>query len=224
MNYDSGNNAKDKKFESWFRQHYIIIILILLSIFLFLPILAPILIKIGFFSPAKLIYWVYSFFCHQLPFRSFFLFGHQPFYPLESAGIKGYLSFETVFNPVANDFDSFRNIIGTSFSGYKIAICQRDLAMYLFLLIFGIIFSISKMQIKKIPLWIWFIFGVLPLGIDGIIQLGSNSSLSFLAGIRWESTPYLRTITGALFGFFTGWYIFPTIELLFNHKSPEKLI
>jgi uncharacterized membrane protein len=40
-----------------------------------LPWLAPVLMKIGATGPARAIYHVYSFLCHQLANRSFFLFG-----------------------------------------------------------------------------------------------------------------------------------------------------
>ena len=42
-----------------------------------LPILAPIFAKIGFSIPAKIIYWIYSFFCHQLHWRSLHICDYQ---------------------------------------------------------------------------------------------------------------------------------------------------
>ena len=40
-----------------------------------LPWLAPVLMAMGVIEPARAIYFVYSFLCHQLADRSFFLFG-----------------------------------------------------------------------------------------------------------------------------------------------------
>lgn len=42
-----------------------------------LPFLAPLLMVVGWRLPAQIIYFVYSFQCHQLPERSFFICGYQ---------------------------------------------------------------------------------------------------------------------------------------------------
>ncbi len=42
-----------------------------------LPILAPILARLGWYWPAKIIYFIYSFFCHQLHWRSMHVCDHQ---------------------------------------------------------------------------------------------------------------------------------------------------
>ncbi len=43
----------------------------------FFSILAPILLKIGLEEPAKIIYFIYSFFCHQIDYRSLHIFDYQ---------------------------------------------------------------------------------------------------------------------------------------------------
>lgn len=52
----------------------LIVFLIVINI---LPVLAPILQYHGFIFPAKLIYFVYSFFCHQIHWRSLHVYDHQ---------------------------------------------------------------------------------------------------------------------------------------------------
>jgi uncharacterized membrane protein len=93
-----------------------------------------------------------------------------------------------------------------------VAICERDIAIYTGILLFGIIFSFAKNRIKSIPWYIWMLFGIVPIGLDGASQL--PSLLSFLP--KWlplrESTPLLRAITGALFGITTAWYGYPLID------------
>lgn len=42
-----------------------------------LPFLAPYLMAVGWRTPAQVIYSVYSLLCHQIPERSFFIWGHQ---------------------------------------------------------------------------------------------------------------------------------------------------
>ena len=222
MNFRNESENRDRVFEGWFRSNYLPLILGSLFIFISISFLAPLFLKVGLSFPAKVIYWLDSFFCHQLPFRSWFFFGDQPYYPLASAGIKNVIPFENYFQPAAMDFGLIRYIAGNSAAGYKMAICQRDIAMYFSLWIFGIVFILKDRKIKKLPLWIWFVFGVIPLGIDGGLQYLGNLNLSILRSIAHESTPLMRTITGSLFGLFTGWYIFPSLEKTFYKNSSGK--
>src|SRR3970040_1962902 len=57
--------------------------LALTGLWVVLPWLAPVFMQLGWEVPAKGIYWIYFFQCHQLPQRSFFLFGPQPMITLE---------------------------------------------------------------------------------------------------------------------------------------------
>jgi len=218
MNFRNDAKNRDRVFEGWFQSHYLHLILGSLFIFISLSFLAPILLKAGLSLPAKVIYWIDGFFCHQLPFRSWFLFGDQPYYPLASTGINNMLSFEDYFHPATMEFGIIRFETGNSAAGYKMAICQRDIAMYLSLWMFGLIFALMNRKIKKLPLWIWIVFGVVPLGLDGGVQFLGNLNVPFLESVAHESTPLLRTITGSLFGLFTGWYIFPALDIFINKK------
>jgi uncharacterized membrane protein len=58
------------------------------------------------------------------------------------------------------------------------------------------------------------LIGIGPIGLDGFSQLFSQFDWPFLASILpyRESTPFLRVLTGALFGFFTAWFAYPGIE------------
>jgi uncharacterized membrane protein len=218
MSFENNPNSVDKRFEAWFRKYYLNLILGFLLIFSIIPVFAPVLMKFGLTFPAKIIYWVYSFFCHQFPFRSWFLFGAQPFYPLALTGISQVNSFESTFQITTLNLNSVRSIIGNPYAGYKIAICQRDTAMYLSLFAFGLFFMIRNKRIKRISFGIWLLAGVLPLGLDGLTQYLGNYPLPFFGYLIRESTPLLRTITGSLFGLLTGWYIFPTLETIVNKK------
>ncbi len=103
--------------------------------------------------------------------------------------------------------------LGNAALGYKIALCQRDTAIYLFILIFGLIFGVSGRKIKELRWYVWLLLGILPIALDGGTQMVSQMGLSFLSWfpVR-ESTPYLRVLTGALFGFFTAWLGYPLVE------------
>src|SRR3989304_3635349 len=83
--------------------------------YLFLPFLAPILLKLGYSSTANFIYSVYSFLCHQRAERSMFLFGEKVSYSvddLKEIGIDNFL-----------ESRSFR---GNDDIGFKVAFCFRD--------------------------------------------------------------------------------------------------
>lgn len=183
----------------------------LLIIFILFAFLAPILMKIGFVIPAKVMYKIYSFFCHQLSFRSYFLFGEQIYYPRILSGVSVPIYYENLFEGNL-DLENARNFIGNEKIGYKVALCQRDIAIYSSLLFTGLFFQITNKKIKPIPWFVWIIVGLIPLGLDGISQFGGLgiNLFSFLP-VR-ESSPDLRTITGSLFGVCTGLFMFPMIE------------
>lgn len=61
-----------------------------------LPFVAPTLMKLGAEDAARAIYGLYTPMCHRFPFRSFFLYGEQPAYPLADATAgTGLRSFES---------------------------------------------------------------------------------------------------------------------------------
>ena len=184
----------------------------MLSLFLAFPFLAPVLLETGHTTSANIIYKFYSILCHQLTFRSFFLFGEQPVYPRQLAHVDNYLTYEQVTGQSISDLDYARKFEGNALLGYKIALCERDVAIYGSLLAFSILFMIFGKKIKQIPWYFWFIFALLPIAIDGFSQIpGLSSGWPSWLPIR-ESTPFLRVLTGSLFGFGTAWYIFPLME------------
>jgi hypothetical protein len=94
--------------------------------------------------------------------------------------------------------------------------------MYLSLWIFGLIFTLSDRKIKKLPLWIWIMVGVIPLGLDGGMQYLGSLKMPIFHSFARESTPLLRTITGGVFGLLTGWYIFPSLDVMINNEPFVK--
>ena len=170
--------------------------------------------KIGATLPAKIIYTVYSPLCHQLGFRSFYLFGDQPYYPRAAANIPGMKTFGQITNLDENDLISARRFLGNDFAGYKIALCERDVAIYGAIILFGILFALSKRKIKPLHWAIWLAICILPIGLDGFSQLFSQLPIQFIQQILpyRESTPTLRIITGFLFGFGTAWFGLPYVQ------------
>jgi uncharacterized membrane protein len=69
------------RFTLRFARNWLRIALVILGLYSLLPIVTPVLMKIGLQTPARVLYTLYSPFCHQFAFRSLFLFGDQPAYP-----------------------------------------------------------------------------------------------------------------------------------------------
>lgn len=61
----------------WLSRHWLLLFNVLAGIYAGLPLLAPVLAASGAVGPARAIYFIYSYLCHQQPARSFFVFGYQ---------------------------------------------------------------------------------------------------------------------------------------------------
>jgi len=68
---------KIKQLYNYFDTNYYKIILVFLIVLNIAPVLAPLLTAAGLTPVAQAIYWVYSFFCHQLDWRSLHVFDYQ---------------------------------------------------------------------------------------------------------------------------------------------------
>jgi uncharacterized membrane protein len=180
-------------------------------------------------GPANLIYGFYDKLCHQLTFRSWFLFGEQAYYPRERAGLhvrsfEEYASNEPFFEGLdVHTLDypllvAAGRFVGDDVMGWKVAYCQRDIAIYGSIALFCVVFGLLRrlgVKVPPLPFWAYILFGLVPVGLDGGIQLLANPPYNGL-GLAWypiyESTPYLRTLTGALFGICSAWLALPYLE------------
>lgn len=206
-------------FTDWLSRHYLAIFNLILFLYVGFSFMPPVFMELNQALPAKILYTAYSPFCHQMAFRSWFLFGEQAYYPRNLAGIGGVISYETAFLKDPNipetspDFIvEARDYVGNPQIGYKVALCQRDVALYGGMLLFGLVFSLSGRRIRQIPWYAWLFLGLIPIGVDGASQFPSLiPGLPIWLPMR-ESTPFWRTLTGALFGGLTAWYLYPMIE------------
>jgi len=197
------------RFAFWFSKHWLFAFNAFFLFYVGLPILAPILMHWGVEGTAKIIYTVYRPLCHQLPQRSFFLFGPQLVYPgvelMELFGMN--VGLDTVT----------RAFVGNEAVGYKTALCQRDIAIYGLILLSGLLYGLLRRNCKipSLPWWAYIGIGVMPMLLDGGYQFVAN-----LVAYIWpdgpmtahETTPTLRVITGALFGLATVWLSFPLVQ------------
>lgn len=198
----------------WFSRHILLVLNLIMGLYLGLAFLAPVLMKVGAQKPAALLYRVYSVACHQLAYRSFFLFGEQAIYPRASAGLEGRLTFNqaTGISEGNDNADVFaaREFVGNPAMGYKVALCQRDLAIYGGILIFGLLYAATRRRIPALAWYLWALIGMAPIALDGFSQLFSQPPFNFIA--YRESTPFFRLLTGFLFGFTTAWFAYPVID------------
>lgn len=205
--------TKSDRFSQWFSNHYMLILNAFTFLYVFFAVLAPALMKVGQERPARVIYRVYSPLCHQLAFRSFFLFGEQPFYPRSLTGMEDMITYGEATGLDEYNLEDARRFLGNDAMGYKMALCQRDIAIYGVILLFGIVFSLTKMKIKPLPWYLWIVLGLGPIGLDGFSQLLSQTGLEIFAWLPLrESTPLLRSLTGLFFGLSTAWFGFPYLE------------
>lgn len=217
-------------------RNWLRIVTVILAIYVTLPLAAPTLMNMGLGGPASVIYTVYSPFCHQFAFRSFFLYGSQPAYPRAVSGT-GLVPFET-YAAASPDFRAAfshysgipaeqvtladllpfspalqfaaRDFRGDAVMGYKMTLCERDITIYAALLVGALVFAKVRTRLRPIPLWLYALLGLAPIGLDGLSQMLGYPPFSF-----WpprETLPAFRVVTGALFGLASAWLAFPYME------------
>ncbi|MGA2504308.1 MAG: DUF2085 domain-containing protein [Anaerolineales bacterium] len=209
--------SRADKISYWISKHYLIIFNAFLLLYVGLPFLAPVFKKVNWNGPAQVIYTIYSPLCHQWAFRSFFLFGEQAYYPHAAAKVPGVLTFEQV-SGISDVTDpsrlQARQFQGNPDLGYKVAFCERDVAIWGAMALFGLVYAVTRRKLPKLHWTLWILIGMVPIGLDGFSQLFSQIPNAFIQSILpyRESTPFLRVLTGFLFGITTAWFMFPLIE------------
>jgi len=202
------------RFSFWISRHYLWLVFLLFFLYVGLPVLAPVLMKANLPLPARVIYTVYSPLCHQLGFRSLYLFGPQYFYPRAAADVHDLDNFELATGVSEDDLWAARQYLGSEEVGYKTALCARDIAIYGAIVLFIVIYGVTGRRLKPLHWMLWLLLGIVPIGLDGFSQLFSQVGIPGLNEIipYRESTPFLRTFTGFLFGFMTAWFGLPYVE------------
>lgn len=97
--------------------------------------------------------------------------------------------------------------------GFKVAICQRDVAIYLAMFIAGLAFTWLRRRLKPLAIK-KFVALCAPMAIDGLGQLFG----------LWVSTWWSRVLTGGLFGVACVWLAYPYLERGMNEVHQEMSI
>ncbi len=209
-------------------------LIVVLAIYVALPFIAPTLMRLGAQGPANIIYTAYSPFCHQFPFRSFFLYGDQPVYPRETvpgefdsyeatiATLPEFSEYtqEDFFTSLDWTLDN-KTFNGNETLGYKVALCERDIFIYIAILTGAILYSrpAIRRRLRPLPLWLYVIIGLGPIGLDGFSQLLGYPPFEFWPAR--ETMPEFRVITGAIFGLMTAWLGLPYIDASLQETKYE---
>ena len=216
--------APKRSIFNWISDHWFETFLLIYGLWVFIPWLAPVFMKLGWNSVGNVVYFIYSLFCHQLPERSFFFFGEKRMYSISEIQVV----WQNTINPMA-----LRKFIGNEAMGWKIAWSDRMISFYTSVWFFAALWWPFRKKIKPVS---WWAFGLLllPIALDG----GSHA-ISDLAGIgqgfrdtnQWlailtdHSLPmsfyygdalgsfnsWARWITGLLAGLGITWLAFPYI-------------
>lgn len=217
-------------------EHWMLLFSFSYGVWVLLPFLAPVLMEAGWQTPGKVIYAVYTLFCHQLPQRSFFLFGPEFTYSLTEIG--------NAWKPTTNP-GVLREFLGSAELGWKVAWSDRMVSMYSSVLLASWVWWPLRDRIKQLSLKGLFFF-LLPMGLDGVTHMISdlqglgegfryhNQWLAemtgyifkpgFYAGTTWGTfNSGMRLLTGILFGVGFVWYLFPLLDDAFQDLKTSTL-
>jgi len=206
-------------------RHWKAIAIGIFALVLITAILAPALMAAGYPGAAQRIYHFYAPHDHQLPRRSYFLFG-------QGKSVSSY-SLAQILAWDANPKD-LRNFVGNAEIGYKTALNYRMLAIFTGLLIGALVWTagLLRPRVERLLLGIM----ALPMMLDAIGHIVSeriyslqdvNLLLVLLTGSAFSPAAYnattigslnwwLRTLTGLLFGLGTSWYLAAYFEKRFG--------
>ena len=224
MSVLSSNTLPQRSIFQWIRDHWFATFLIVYGAWVFIPFLAPLSMHLGWSGAGRAIYFIFSFFCHQLPERSFFLFGEKTMYSLNAIQAV----WQNTSNPLV-----LRQFIGNESMGWKVAWSDRMISFYTSVWLFAVILFPLRRKIKPLAWW-EFALLLLPIVVDGLthaisdlagigqgfrdtnmwLAVLTNSALPamFYAGDALGSfNSLMRLITGLLAGLGLVWLAFPYV-------------
>lgn len=167
-------------------RHWLLLLIAGSGVWVLLPWLAPVLLENGWNMSASVIYWFYSFQCHQLPQRSYFLYGPQPMVP-----VRDILALTGATDPL-----SLRFFNGTSDLGWKVAWSDRMVSLYTPLFLGALLYALSGRRWRPMRWSLWLLLPYAPLLADGLWHMIDDLlQLQMRVGNSW-----LVALTGAAFG------------------------
>jgi uncharacterized membrane protein len=148
-------------------------------------------------------YTAFSYTCHQKISRSLCVFSDGKGYWVGDCTPQNGTFVDTV-----GDREQIREAYG-SVVGYKMPVCSRDIGLYLSMFIGGLAYPfVRRIKDRYVYPAIYLVIALVPLGIDGTVQLLSDLGL---LPFMYESTNELRLITGAIAGIAAAFYAIPIL-------------
>ncbi|HEY3341736.1 MAG TPA: DUF2085 domain-containing protein, partial [Anaerolineae bacterium] len=177
------------------------------------------------------IYTFYSTQCHQLPERSYFLFGQSLTYSIDLINsVRGSSAVLTL-----------RQFIGNDQMGFKVAWSDRMISLYTSVWIGSLLYALWRHRLHPLPLVLTGIL-LMPIILDGAthfisdlqgfgqgfrdtntwlhVLLGNTFPPAFYVGDGWGSfNSVMRLWTGIIAGLALAWAIIPRIDSMFSNVN-----
>lgn len=213
----------------WLGRYWLLVFLALWGTLNLLPWMAPVLIEAGWEAGGRAIYTFYTFLCHQLPQRSYFLFGRQPMYELSEIQA----AWQNTDNPLV-----LRQFVGNPEMGWKVAWSDRMVSLYTGILLWAAVLGPWRRRLPRLPLW-GLALMTLPILLDGGTHMLSDMLGGIGGGFRYDNgwlaaltshafapgfyagdglgsfNSWMRLITGLLFSLGLVWFAIPALENAF---------
>jgi uncharacterized membrane protein len=193
----SGINLWADRIVCWSLRHALGIMLFALLIWGLLPFIAPMAYHWGYPRVGRAIHLLYTPFCHQLPQRSWFLFGPQLTYTVaEIADVAG-----------TENAAQLRYFFGSPALGWKTAWSDRMISFYTMTPVFGLLYAGLRrlgVQIRPLSIKLLLLF-LLPMLLDGLMHVVNDMIWGVSAGGFRDTNGWLALLTSGRFpGLYAG--------------------
>lgn len=213
---------KVNQFTVHFADHWLLWVNVISGLFIALPFVAPILEALGYERVAHVIFSAYRVTCHQLPERSYFIFGHQVALchrctAIWSSFFIGGVLYRFVrhrLQPMPFHWWILALIPAGVDGGTQLVGPLYEVLPPWILTGFAIVVWLSLtaiMYTQGVKQWQYYLFVLMfPLSMMYVHLTGTRFS-------NWE----LRSITGSIWGLANVWLIFPMFEESFADVKEE---
>ncbi len=189
---------------------YLLFFVVLVGLMVATPLLA-------FGSDQSALYGAFAYTCHQKISRSLCIFSDAASYWLGDCTPQN----GTLVNTLADRAAIKVTLDGVT--GYKMPACSRDFGIYGAMLFGGLIYPLVR-RLDDRNVWpaMWLIIALVPIALDGGIQLLSDLSL---LPFVYESSNAIRLLSGGLAGIGAAFYAIPLLMNMFSageEKSTAK--
>ncbi len=169
---------------------WLILLVVILAVLNGLPFLAPVFMQFGWATLGRAIYLSYSFLCHQMAQRSFFLYGPGGFQMYNISALPLNLNGLSEGARIL----ALRNFIGDPRVGWKVAWSDRMVSMYGTPLLIAVLYGLLRARVRIRPLsFVALGLLLLPMAVDGTSHLVSDFA-GIGQGFR-DSNLWLATLT-----------------------------